>query len=428
MAVEMYLWAYVLYMVLLLFSIERIMNLFFEKRKSPLLLLFAALLLFGVASGVVFLFFNLTWLTACVNIAALFIISLNYEASLIRRIAGVIGSFFIISTIGVFIAALNQYYFNFTHGIQEISPVTFISVGVSTYLIVLLLSRFRNIRKFHFVPTPIFLVSLTVPILSYVLVLLSLNLPWYIASITIVILFIINLVFFYYQDTLAVVYQDKLRLALDSQEKVFYFSQCQLMQESVEQVKSIRHDMKLHLATAINYNANKKADELTDYLKNLLGDIGKSEVYSDTGNIAFDSIINFKLKNATDDNIKLDVTVFVSPTLNIEAVDVVTILGNLLDNALDAVAKVEDKRIKLNVKLNKGNLVIKVENTFDGKVKYAKGKDGPERTIGTRKDGSDHGHGLNNIRKSVEKYDGHVDISHEDNVFSASVLLYVDDV
>jgi sensor histidine kinase regulating citrate/malate metabolism len=197
------------------------------------------------------------------------------------------------------------------------------------------------------------------------------------------------------------------------------------MQESVAQVKSIRHDMKMHLATALDYSEKDKAKEASDYLKTLLGNISTSEVYSDTGNIALDSIINFKLKNAVEDRIKLEINILAPPALDVEPVDIVTILGNLLDNALDAVAKVENKVIKLNIEHSKGNLFIKAENTFDGEVKYNPEKNGTEKMPATRKKGSEHGHGLANIRKSVEKYNGDMDIAHESEIFSVSILLYL---
>ena len=44
------------------------------------------------------------------------------------------------------------------------------------------------------------------------------------------------------------------------------------------------------------------------------------------------------------------------------------------------------------------------------------------------KDNSKHGYGLSNIRKSIEKYNGHIDVRHEGNVFSVGILLYVDDL
>ncbi|MCL2188805.1 MAG: GHKL domain-containing protein [Defluviitaleaceae bacterium] len=91
-----------------------------------------------------------------------------------------------------------------------------------------------------------------------------------------------------------------------------------------------------------------------------------------------------------------------------------------------AVAKVEEKRIKLDIEYSRESLFIQVENTFDGVVKYDNNTD--DKRISTRKDGDEHGHDLKNIRKSVEKYNGHIDLTHEENIFSVGALLYVDEV
>jgi sensor histidine kinase regulating citrate/malate metabolism len=248
-----------------------------------------------------------------------------------------------------------------------------------------------------------------IPALSTVLIILtSVHLPQNAAIAVMFITFIINLFTFYLHDSFIAVYEDKLRSMLHAQEKEYYFAQCQVMQESVDRIKSIRHDIKLHLAALKGYTVDNKA--ATNYLNQLLGDIEESEIYSDTGNIAFDSIINFKLKNVKG-NIKLDTKIFIPPKLNMEVVDVVTILGNLLDNVLNAVAKVEEKIIKMDIAFDKGCLFIKIDNTFNGEVNYSE----------------EHSHGLKNIRKSVEKYNGHMDITHEENIFSVGILLYVDD-
>ena len=182
--------------------------------------------------------------------------------------------------------------------------------------------------------------------------------------------------------------------------------------------------MKIHLASLKDYTADNKA--ATDYLNSLLGEIVESEIYSDTGNIAFDSIINFKLKNAKEDNIKLDLSMSIPLDLGVEVTDIVTILGNLLDNALEAVAKVNEKIIKLDIAFHQGALFAKIDNSFDGKLTYTEEKPGEERQIASRKSGNDHGYGLKNIRRSLEKYNGYMKISHTDTIFSAGVFLYVE--
>ena len=203
-------------------------------------------------------------------------------------------------------------------------------------------------------------------------------------------------------------------------EKAIYFTQCQLMQEVAEQVKAVRHDMKIHLATLQNFASNSNTEEIKSYLVSLVNDIEKSEVYSDTGNIAFDSIINYKLRNAKNENIKLDLSVAVPPELDVEVVDIVTIIGNLLDNALEAVTKTSEKFIKLDIEFVKGGLFAKVENSFNSEIKFSE-----EKQIISLKTSQEHGYGLKNIKQSVEKYNGYMEITHTENTFSTGVFLYV---
>ena len=419
---------YLIFNLVLMLAIERIMGVFFDKRRTSFTVLALSLLSYFVLTSLAFLLWNIPMVNLTVNLVTFFIITLNYESTIRKRLVAVFGTFAILSTVDFLIALSSGVYqvdvFD-TSGMENIFG--FIILGATNYILALLLRKFKNIRK-NAMNSTMFLIFYSVVLALTMVFLLFVVIPYLSPSaaiIAIIALLGVNIFMYYIHDILSATYEEKLKSELHSQEKEYYFAQCQLMQESVERVKTIRHDMKLHLVTAADYNASGKVDELADYLQGLLGDISVSEIYSDTGNIAFDSIINFKLKAATEQNIKTDINVFVPPALNIEVADIVTILGNLLDNALDAVAKTQNKTIKLNVKASKGNLFIKVDNSFDGEVKYAKGKDGIAEAITTRKDGDNHGYGLKNIRKVAEKYNGHVKITHSDNVFSTGVFLYV---
>ena len=220
-------------------------------------------------------------------------------------------------------------------------------------------------------------------------------------------------------NSMAAGFEERLQLALHAQEKEYYLNQCHLMQASVENIKTMRHDIKFHLATAMDIAAKGKAEAATEYLHNLLGNIAQTEVYSNTGNIAFDSIINYKLNDTPQENIQVDIRLLIPPVLNIEIPHIVTILGNLLENAMDAMAEVTHKEIKLDIEYSKGTLFIQIENSFNGMVNYTKGN------ITTTKNGHSHGYGLKNVYKAVENYNGYVEINHEKGVFSVGVLMYV---
>jgi hypothetical protein len=409
-------------------AIERFMGVFFEKRRTSFRVMASSYLLYFVLATAERLVFNTAASHVLFIIPILFIISLNYKTSMSKRLLAIMSNYVLFAVI-----------VNFTVVFIDMLPASLITyvkdydigqytvASLLSYLIAHLLRGFRNIRK-NDISTPLFWASaLVVPCTTIALLIVnSLNLTFLSRIFSVLFLTGANFLTFYLCDTFSAVYENKLKSALQSQEKEYYLSQCRLMQESLEKMKSYRHDMSLHLATLKDYTTDNKA--ATDYLNILMGDMAESELYSDTGNIAFDSIINFKLKNTKENDIKPDINLLIPPTLNIEVADIVTIIGNLLDNALDAVAKVEEKIIKLDIKFSKGNLFIQVDNTFDGKVKYTTGKSGEEKRIATLKDGDEHGHGLKNIKKSAEKYNGHVDISHTDSVFTVGILLYVDDV
>ena len=412
---------------ILTLAVARVMRVFFEKRRAPVIATFFSYFFLWCTLGLQSWWLNNAMLALILYFLALLIVSLNYESVAMKRAAAVAGGHYLILSATAIFQSLAP--FLRTSLPIDDTGLAIIIASCSIYIVALtVFPLFKHMKKPAINLNKLWLPFAIFPITHTVIELFFHVNPIAVAAI----LTVFNtlgaiLIFFCLYNILSKVFEDRLKSALHSQEKEYYFAQCQLMQESVEQVKSIRHDMKLHLATIRDYTANSRANEATEYLDDLLEDIGISEVYSDTGNIAFDSIINFKLKDVLSNHINLQIKIFVPPELTIEVSDIVTILGNLLDNAFEAVAKVEDKRIKLDVESSKGSLFIKIDNTFDGEVKYTAGADGAEPVIVSRKNSSKHGYGLRNIRKSVEKYDGHMEVSHEGNVFSVGILLYVDD-
>ena len=414
------------------FAIERTMGIFFEQRKTSLQIMvisyFFAFVMFTINSILrtsLVIHILITW-------SLLLILSLNYRSSIIKRVTAVSCVYLLLLVIGNFSYVLRILPWPY----WTLGTVSWMVEGLVLYLTAMLFRRrFKYIRKSTTDSPTFWIPSLLMANISSVLLLLVstgtvIHLPvvWWFSLLALAVFFLSSFMSFYLYDTITAAYDARMKSVMHSKESEYYFSQCQLMQESVEQMKSIRHDIKLHLTTIKGYSTKIKADEITDYVSKLLGDIEESEVYSDTGNIAFDSIINFKLNKVKEENIKLDIHLLIPHAINVEVVDIVTILGNLLDNALDAVKKVEDRMIKLDIEFSRESLFIQVDNTFDGVVNYAEGKDGNEKHMVTRKDGDKHGHGLKNIYRSVEKYDGCVDITHEGNVFSVAVVLYVETV
>ncbi len=99
------------------------------------------------------------------------------------------------------------------------------------------------------------------------------------------------------------------------------------------------------------------------------------------------------------------------------------ILGNLLDNALQAVLLVTENRfIDFAIHYSKGMLLIKVTNPF--KTPITKHENGV--IVTSKADKKNHGYGLKSVNETVEKYNGTVDINPDNDIFTITVVLYID--
>ena len=131
--------------------------------------------------------------------------------------------------------------------------------------------------------------------------------------------------------------------------------------------------------------------------------------------------LNYKLKNADVDGIEVETEISVPSKIDIEVSDLVTVLGNLLENsltALDAVSK--NRRLYLKVVYDRGRVIISVKNTYSTPVKYVNGE-----IVSTKDDTEKHGYGLKNIKRTVEKYDGYMETDHIQNIFTVDIILFV---
>ncbi|MCL2603208.1 MAG: ATP-binding protein [Defluviitaleaceae bacterium] len=404
---------------LMVLAFERTMNVFFERKRTSFFIFTVSLALMWVTLMLQSWWAGNPFLLAAFYFFALAVLSLNYESVPMKRVAAVAGSHYV----SMFTTGMVNNLAGLLPADWFMANVGWVVVGVclAAYLVtILIFPLFKHIKE-----SAINLNKLWIPFVifpftnTFIELFHHLNPPVVRMVLLVTNTLIIILVFLALYNIISRMFGDTVKSALHAREKEYYFTQCRLMQESVEKMKAYRHDMKLHLAALREFSSGNEA--AINYLDALQSDMEANDIYSDTGNIAFDSIINYKLKNAAQNGIKTDVNVHIPPSLPIEVADAVTILGNLLDNALEGTAKTDDKRLALTVTTGKGNLYIKLENTFDGGVAYA------NDVITTRKDNAGHGYGIKNIRTSAEKYNGHVDIYHDDSIFTVGVLLYLTD-
>lgn len=165
-----------------------------------------------------------------------------------------------------------------------------------------------------------------------------------------------------------------------------------------------------------------KSDEICAVVEKLNGKLYRENVYEYSNHKMLNIILSEYSSKAQQENINFDAYVEPGCQLSyVQDVDLITMLGNLLDNALLAATnKGLGSSVGVRIFMQKdGKLcVIKVANDFSGKIKEIKGK-----IVSTKKEKGIHGIGLASVSKIAEQYDGYLEYYVEEEVFNAVIVL-----
>ncbi|MCI8695411.1 sensor histidine kinase [uncultured Acetatifactor sp.] len=194
---------------------------------------------------------------------------------------------------------------------------------------------------------------------------------------------------------------------------------CEEVDNLYRQTRGWRHDFKNHLQTMQAYLEMGQTKQLGSYLRELTDDYNSVDIQIRTGNAMVDAILNSKLSVVKARDIRVDATAALPPDLPVSEVDLSVMIGNLLDNAMEACLKVpqEERFLRFYMAKVRDNLYIYVMNAADGA--YRKGFGKYLSTKGT----DSHGYGLYRIDKVVKKYRGYLNRQDEGNVFATEILL-----
>lgn len=176
-----------------------------------------------------------------------------------------------------------------------------------------------------------------------------------------------------------------------------------------------RHDYRHHIQAMKVHAAHGELDEITKYLDMLDEDLTNVETVIKTGNRMADAILNSKLSLAAEREITVKAEAKIPVSLTVSAVDLCIVIGNLLDNAMEACMELEqqERLIRIYIEMKGNYLYLAMTNTAGGKKK---------KQFRTEK-GEGHGFGLSRIDAIVKKYGGYVTRASEDGAFSTEILL-----
>ena len=184
-----------------------------------------------------------------------------------------------------------------------------------------------------------------------------------------------------------------------------------------EKQKAQTHDYLNHLNVVLTLAKEGKNTREIEYLTELIGESESHIDVIDTGNPIINAVLNTKYKESQEKGIIFPLVADNLVNIPIKDRDLVTILSNILDNAIEAVSDIDNKKINLKISRTDDALYIDESNPYEGD---------PDIDIDhytTKTDKTNHGYGLSNIRRTVNECNGECFIDTKDNMFYITIII-----
>lgn len=205
-----------------------------------------------------------------------------------------------------------------------------------------------------------------------------------------------------------------------------YANQLNVILHGEEKIKALRHDMKHHLNELMLLANKHDAAEIQEYIGQMKSFLHNPNELIASGNLEIDSVLNYMLQKAEKELKTVDIKVMLPEKVR-HSFDINVVLGNLLENAIEASGKTENKYLSVHIILKKGILKIKIKNSFESSRILREEQQGKDMVLHTTKPFTDqHGIGLKNVKKIVEKYNGTMAVTTQGDIFCANLILYME--
>lgn len=289
-----------------------------------------------------------------------------------------------------------------------------------TYVICMLTRKIlgKNLDKLHIKNTIPLYLTISVDILFVVITgsIITIIQPetqylLFVITLIVYILILFNLILLmYFVHCKEIEYSNNINLSKMESDYKYYKGK---MEDNLR-LQELLHDFKNHLLILKSEIQN---DQKIDYIDTIEKSFSFYENRYDTENIYLNIILNEKVLLAQEKNILFDIQMTYTSFQNFTPEDICSLFGNAIDNAIEACEKIpiENRRfIKIRI-CRKGNFIL---------IVFSNSSPNLTLDINTKKrDTLLHGHGLNNIRKCIFKYNGTMQITNSNNVFNLFILI-----
>lgn len=215
---------------------------------------------------------------------------------------------------------------------------------------------------------------------------------------------------------------------ISEKERMAYTRQIDAISQSLTAQKKMmeefheeRHNLINKIIVLKSALENNEREAAVQNLNKIIMSSEETDAISNSGNSTVDAIINFKYALAKEYGIRFRLHIFIPENMPIEECDLGVVIGNAIDNAIDATkeCKGKEKIIEISMGVKKGSWVMRIRNPFE----HALRQDRKGNFISTKEEDHLHGFGLSSIEKIVDKYEGESIAKAEDGYFVLTILM-----
>lgn len=401
--------------------VKRFWKSFFEKKKTSF---------FSVIVWIIFCLFQMVfqlnregihiWMTVFNGILILIIAISGYRCIGKRK-------YFMLMVFSAVWALIEFFVFfilNFVSSQAE--RLDIIGVVISKILMIMfvyVVSMYWNRQREEFVPNNFYIYLLFFPVGSICIAINEFNEKGntFSSICTISILLVFNVLIFE-------LYIKMNEIFMNEYDKAMYAQQIEIISGNTAEQKKImeefyreKHDLANELVSLKGCIEGGNMESLNRNLDKIIHSYKNVEKVCNTGNSTVDAIINFKYAAASEYGIKFCLKIFIPNELAIDVCDIGIVLGNAIDNAIEAVRRCinKEKVIQISMGVKKEAWVIVIKNPYEHEIE----KDKTGLLVSTKQNKQKHGYGSKSITRIAEKYQGESITETQNGIFSLTIVL-----
>lgn len=416
-----------------IFNFYLLMRIFLNKKRWGTWTIFAGFGVFYIINTVLFVYVRIPFLTLFSNLIIFPVITLLYKEKRTIRLFAAGTAFAMPLAIEVLFGVVagvvgTDVFSQFGH--FNIVQIAYKVAGqILTCAIASLCIRRKNVNEYATFPMSHWLALLLFPLASIcVIIVLPTTLGSTEGHLIIVcsLLALGNIITPTLYNNLAKREKEKQLIAQRKSEKDSILKQTIILKALHKDTSKMQHDLGKNLSIIKDLVDREDLAGAQQYINNLLNADGVWERIVQTGNSAIDGILNSRIAYAKEKGIEVYIRKILLPNnLLISPYDLTIILGNLLDNAIEATQQeVGEKHILITISCNMPEIKIIVENTFTKELHFSDCKGEVLKSTKPIKKGKMHGIGLKNVREAAERYGGDLYITTKTGMVEMCVLLY----